>query len=96
MRNMGSAALSLAYVSAGRIDIAFHDLLNAWDLLTGALLIEEAGGTATDAEGLPITLRSRDVVAANGAELHALILRAIGEIRGLSSRPEDSGQGHKP
>jgi myo-inositol-1(or 4)-monophosphatase len=81
MRNIGSAALSLAYVSCGRIDIAFHDRLSAWDMLAGALLIEEAGGTVTDTDGRPITLRSQDIVAANGAELHASVLQAAREVK---------------
>jgi myo-inositol-1(or 4)-monophosphatase len=74
MRNIGSAALSLAYVASGRLDVAYHDQLGPWDLLAGALLIEEAGGVATDFHGDPITVFSQDIIATNSAPLHAPVL----------------------
>ena len=44
MRNMGSGALQLAHVAAGRYDGFIELSLNAWDALAGLLLVEEAGG----------------------------------------------------
>ena len=44
VRRLGSAALSLAYVAAGRVDVAFDIFLNPWDVAAGALLVAGAGG----------------------------------------------------
>ncbi|MGB9880888.1 MAG: inositol monophosphatase family protein, partial [Anaerolineae bacterium] len=62
IRIMGAAALNLAYVACGRADISFHDRVSAWDILAGALLIEEAGGVATDFAGQPITTASQNII----------------------------------
>ncbi len=43
-RNMGCAALDMAYVAAGRFDGYFQDKLNLWDLAAGIILVNEAGG----------------------------------------------------
>ena len=43
-RNMGCAALDMAYVAAGRFDGYFQDELNLWDLAAGIILVNEAGG----------------------------------------------------
>lgn len=68
-RGLGSPALCLAYVAAGRIDIFFErDATYAWDLAAGALLIEEAGGRITHPDGGPINLGPglADMLATNG------------------------------
>ena len=49
-RNSGSAALDLAYVASGRFDGFFQDSLNIWDIASGILLIEEAGGIINKAD----------------------------------------------
>lgn len=54
VRRCGSAALDLAYLAAGRNDIFFEYLLSPWDIAAGALLITEAGGIITDANGKSI------------------------------------------
>jgi myo-inositol-1(or 4)-monophosphatase len=51
VRRLGSAALDLAYVAAGRLDGFWEYHLNPWDTAAGYLLVEEAGGTVTDAAG---------------------------------------------
>ncbi len=43
-RAMGAAALHLAYVASGRLDLFWEYELNAWDIAAGMLLVEEAGG----------------------------------------------------
>jgi myo-inositol-1(or 4)-monophosphatase len=89
MRNMGSAALSLAYLACGRLDIAYHDYLSAWDVLAGALLIEEAGGIATDFAGEPISISSHSIIAASSRSLHAPALRIAQQVM------EENGTGAK-
>lgn len=51
LRRLGSAALDLAYVAAGRLDVFFEMDLNPWDVAAGALIVEEAGGRVTDFSG---------------------------------------------
>ena len=47
-RKTGSAALDLAYVAAGRYDGYFQKKLNLWDVASGLLLVQEAGGIISD------------------------------------------------
>ena len=44
IRRMGSAALDLAWVAAGRLDGAWLTGLQAWDVAAGGLIVREAGG----------------------------------------------------
>ena len=48
MRYSGCAALDLAYVASGRLDGFFHNKINLWDVASGALMVEEAGGIVND------------------------------------------------
>ena len=50
-RNIGSAALALAYVAAGRMDAMLHRHANAWDYGAGVLLVQEAGGSVSAMTG---------------------------------------------
>ena len=65
-RRMGSAALDLAYLAAGRLDGFWEFNLNPWDTAAGILLVEEAGGRVTDFAGEHFHLDSREVLASNG------------------------------
>lgn len=84
VRRMGSAALELAWLAAGRFDGFFEFGLKPWDLAAGALLIEEAGGVMRRIDGAPFEPRCADVVAAGPAlfgELQAdcrAVLDAVG------------------
>jgi len=51
VRRLGCASLDLAYVAAGRFDAFWERGLHSWDIAAGALLIREAGGYITDADG---------------------------------------------
>ena len=48
MRYSGCAALDLAYVASGRLDGFFHNKINIWDVASGKLMVEEAGGIVND------------------------------------------------
>ena len=76
VRRLGSAAIDLCYVAAGRMDGFWERDLNAWDIAGGALLVEEAGGTITNFEGAPFESRGRSVVASNGT-IHQAMLDVI-------------------
>jgi myo-inositol-1(or 4)-monophosphatase len=73
-RAFGSAALSLCYVAAGRLDGYFHLSLSPWDVAAGALIIEEAGGKITALTGEPWDVHSKSYVTSNGI-LHSQLLR---------------------
>lgn len=66
LRRMGSAALDLAYVAAGRLDGYFERGLKPWDFAAGALLVEEAGGVVSrrDLES------ARPLLIAGGVAVH--------------------------
>ena len=57
VRRLGSAALDLCYVAAGRFDGFWEQKLQPWDVSAGALIVAEAGGRVTSASGE--TFRSR-------------------------------------
>lgn len=66
IRRIGSAALALAYVAAGRLD-GYWDLdLSRWDLAAGALLVSEAGGRVTNGDGEPLASNEGHIIASNG------------------------------
>ena len=85
VRRLGSAAIDLCYVAAGRLDGFWERDLNAWDIAGGALLVEEAGGTITNFHGQPFYSRGRDVVASNG-HIHQAMLDVIAGPRTLLGR----------
>jgi myo-inositol-1(or 4)-monophosphatase len=66
LRIMGSAALGLAYVASGRLDLYLQPHLSPWDVAAGILLVEEAGGSVTDWTGEPAGVHSQRVIAGNG------------------------------
>ncbi len=77
-RRLGSAALDLAYVAAGRLDGFWEAGINPWDVMAGILLIEEAGGCVTDyaGEALPQRQDKGGYVATNG-KIHSAFLEAL-------------------
>jgi len=84
IRTLGSASLEMALVAAGKLD-AFVDLrgmLRVVDVAAGKLILEEAGGTITDAKGKLLELngdmwQKTDLIGSNGL-LHEDLLRLIG------------------
>ncbi len=72
VRRFGSAALDLAWVAAGRYDGYWERDLKPWDLAAGLLLVTEAGGKVTDADGGADILASGSIIASN-LELHPQI-----------------------
>jgi myo-inositol-1(or 4)-monophosphatase len=66
VRRAGSAALDLAYVACGRVEAFWEFNLNPWDTAAGILLVEEAGGRATDFAGNRFKLDSRETLVSNG------------------------------
>jgi myo-inositol-1(or 4)-monophosphatase len=78
MRRLGSAALDLCYVAAGRLDGYYERGIWPWDLAAGSVILEEAGGKLTNYRGHVLDLAGREIVASNGC-LHAAMTRLTGE-----------------
>src|SRR5262249_24945311 len=80
IRRMGSAALNLSYVAAGRLDGYLATSVSIWDVAAGLLLVKEAGGIATGLDGGPLDLERPELVAAASEpllkELVAVVQRA--------------------
>ena len=66
VRTLGSAALSLAYVAAGRLTAFWELSLRPWDTSAGVLLVTEAGGRVTHLDGRPFDPHYPDILATNG------------------------------
>ena len=79
LRRLGSAALDLAGVAAGRYDVYWERSLQPWDIAAGIVLVREAGGYVSDADGGTDMLGSGSVIAGNEImhrELLALLKNA--------------------
>jgi myo-inositol-1(or 4)-monophosphatase len=77
VRRLGSAALDLCNVAAGRFDGYWEAYLSTWDVAAGILIAREAGAVVTNMDGgLDIFTPPIKVVAAN-AKLHALLLQGL-------------------
>lgn len=76
VRRLGSAALDLCYVAAGRFDGFWEEQLNAWDVAAGALIVAEAGGRVTGYDDGPLDLFGGHIVASN-ALVHGAMLEVI-------------------
>jgi myo-inositol-1(or 4)-monophosphatase len=76
VRRFGAAALDLAWVAAGRFDGFWERDLSPWDLAAGVLMVTEAGGVVTDADGNPDPLATGTICAGNSA-LQGLLLERL-------------------
>ena len=76
VRRFGAASLDLAYVAAGRLDGFWERDLKPWDMAAGLLMITEAGGKVTNADGGDDIMGSGSICAAN-LELHPLVLEKL-------------------
>ena len=66
VRRLGSAAIDLAWVAAGRFDGFYEHKLQAWDSAAGFLLVLEAGGKVTHFNGDPYSPYQHGLIASNG------------------------------
>ena len=80
VRRLGSAAIDLCYVAAGRMDGFWETDLKPWDIAGGALIVAEAGGRVTDTDGRAFTSRGGHVLASNG-RIHDAMLDVIRAFR---------------
>lgn len=77
LRRLGSAALDLSYVAAGRFDGYWEVSLHPWDLAAGKLLVEEAGGIVSHYDGLPHKIFCHDTILATNNKLHKSMVKFL-------------------
>jgi myo-inositol-1(or 4)-monophosphatase len=85
VRRLGSAALDVCYVAAGRMDGFWEQGLGPWDIAAAALIAEEAGGRTSDLDGRPFDARSGRLVASNGL-VHESMLETIAAFKAERAR----------
>lgn len=73
VRRLGSAALDLAYVAAGRFELFFEEALSGWDTAAGALIVREAGGVVRDYRGGDDWLTGGSILAGTPAVVEAFL-----------------------
>jgi myo-inositol-1(or 4)-monophosphatase len=83
VRRLGSAAIDLCWVAAGRFDGFYEHKLNAWDSAAGFLMVEEAGGKITDFKGDYYSPYQPQIVASNG-KIHDELLLWINDQKKVS------------
>lgn len=77
VRRLGSAALNLSYLAAGRLDAYWATSVQAWDVAAGFLIVEEAGGKITALDGQPVILESPQFLASANGGLHEQMLGVL-------------------
>lgn len=75
IRRLGSAAIDLAYVADGRFDGYWETNLGDWDVAAGSLFIKEAGGKATNWQGIPFKISGRNSIIATNGLIHPKFLK---------------------
>jgi myo-inositol-1(or 4)-monophosphatase len=80
VRSLGSPALTLCAIAAGRLDAYCEYAMDAWDVAAGQLILEQAGGRLTQFDGRPHESADRaDVVASNG-RIHPELVTALADL----------------
>jgi myo-inositol-1(or 4)-monophosphatase len=80
VRRLGSAALDLCYVAAGRFEGFWEQRLKPWDVAGASLMVEEAGGLVTGMDGSPFAVRGGHILATNGL-IHSEMQQVIAAVR---------------
>ena len=86
LRRYGAATLDLAWVAAGRLDAYWERDLSPWDIAAGILLVREAGGFVSDADGGQAILTQGSVVAGNDT-MHRALLQLLKTAGADAARP---------
>lgn len=81
VRRLGSAALAIAYVAAGRLDGFWEVAIHQWDIAAGGLIVEEAGGKVTDIFGKPDYMQMPPSILCANPVIHQKMLDVLAEVR---------------
>ncbi len=77
LRRLGSAALDIAYVAAGRFDAYWELGIKPWDIAAGIVMVEEAGGTVTNLSGGLDYFRQPYAIIASNGHLHQQVMDVL-------------------
>ncbi|MBS0604082.1 MAG: inositol monophosphatase [Verrucomicrobia bacterium] len=77
IRRLGSAAIDMSYVAAGRCDAFWEVGLHPWDMAAGKLLVEEAGGKVSHWDGSPHKIFGYETMLATNGLLHKSMLEHL-------------------
>mgnify|MGYP003423210125 CR=1 FL=1 len=77
IRRLGSAALDICYLAAGRFEGFWEVNLNAWDVAAGYLILLEAGGKVTNFEGGQYSVYDKQILASNGRTVHNEMIEVL-------------------
>ena len=77
VRRLGSAAIDICWVAAGRMEGFWEESLKPWDTRAAALILDEAGGRVTGMDGKSWNPDGGHILATNGL-IHDELLRIIG------------------
>lgn len=77
IRRLGSAAIDLCYVAAGRTDAYTECFIHPWDYAAGVLIVQEAGGRVVADDGGEMSLRTGSSIACANLELLPKVLEIV-------------------
>ena len=80
LRRLGSAALNLCYLAAGRLDAYWATSPKAWDIAAGVLIAQEAGAVVSDLAGLSLDWEKPRLAAAATPALHQQLLDILASV----------------
>ncbi|MBN2479299.1 MAG: inositol monophosphatase [Parachlamydiales bacterium] len=80
IRRIGSAALDIAYVAAGRFDLFWETNLKAWDIAAGALILQQANGIITDFTGSPFEIKKENAIIASNNLIHDQFVKQLNKL----------------
>jgi myo-inositol-1(or 4)-monophosphatase len=76
VRRLGSAAIDMCYLAAGKFDGFWEVSLNPWDVAAAYILLTEAGGRITDFNGKKYSIYGRQMLASNG-KIHREMINVL-------------------
>jgi len=82
IRRLGSAAVDLSYIAAGRFDGFYEHALHAWDVAAGVFILKQAGGKISDFNGRENWLFGGEIIAASNNyfdEFYKIINKHLGD-----------------
>src|SRR5262245_22951564 len=89
VRRMGSAALNLGYVAAGRLDAYLATSVAIWDVAAGLLLVNEAEGAVAGITGGTLSLERPELIAASSQPLLEQLVRTVNRTSPPDKSPTD-------
>ena len=77
LRRVCSTALSICYISAGRLDGYFEKVIKPWDYAAGILILAEAGGTSSTWDNTPLPLDKEGTIICSNKVIHKELLELV-------------------